>query len=137
MASSSILPTLLVSSICYLRSQENSFTEHSDRLSRATLAVSLCYYLVVQTMYVLQHVLRFLSKYHGRASRDTVRAWSCWAATMIHGLHYEQDYGQCYEPDYGQHRASGSWQCCTLDQLQLHSAAGPSDQRTEDTDTYQ
>ena len=72
-----------------------------------------------------------LSKYHGRASRDALRVWSGWASTVIHGPRYEPDYGPRYrdEPDYGPR--------CTPDQLQRLRAAGPSDQRTDDADTYQ
>ena len=103
-----------------------------------------------------------LSKYHGRASRDALRVWSGWASTVIHGPRYEPDYGPRYEPDYGPryepdygpHYASGRRAALrvgppgraarraagprsTQDQLQRHSAAGPSDQRTDDADTYQ
>ena len=46
-----------------------------------------------------------LSKYHGRASRDALRAWSGWASTVIHGPRYEPDYGPRYEQDYGQRYA--------------------------------
>ncbi len=128
-----------------------------------------------------------LSKYHGRASRDALRAWSGWASTVIHGPRYEPDYGPRYEQDYGPRYASGRRAAlragppgratrraagpryasgrraalhagppgratrraaglryapdrgprCTPDQLQRHRTAGPSDQRTEDADTYQ
>jgi hypothetical protein len=103
-----------------------------------------------------------LSKYHGRASRDALRGWSGWASTVIHGPRYEPDYGPRYEQDYGPRYASGRRAAlrvgppsratrraagpryasdrrprCTPDQLQRHCTAGPSDQRTEDADTYQ
>jgi hypothetical protein len=56
-----------------------------------------------------------LCEYHGRASRDTLRVWSGWASTVIHGPHYEPDLGpryapdrgQRYEPDYGPRYAPG------------------------------
>ncbi len=75
-----------------------------------------------------------LSKYHERASRDALRTRSGWISTVIHG--------PSYEPDYGPRHASGRrtaicGPCCTPDQLQRHRAAGPSDQRTDDADTYQ
>ena len=103
-----------------------------------------------------------LIKYHGRASRDALRGWSGWASTVIHGPRYEPDYGPRYEPDYGpcyapgrratlrvgppgratrraagQRHAPGRGPRRTPDQLQCHRAAGPSDQRTDDADTYQ
>jgi hypothetical protein len=48
-----------------------------------------------------------LSKYHGRTSRDALRAWSGWASTVIHGPRYEPDCGQRYEPGCGPRHASG------------------------------
>ncbi len=33
------------------------------------------------------------SKYHGRASRDALRAWSCRASTAMHGPRHEPDRG--------------------------------------------
>ena len=100
-----------------------------------------------------------LSKYHGRASRDTLRVWSGWASTVIRGSRSEQDYGPRYEPDYGpryapgrratsrvglQGRATrraagprhapGRGPCRTQDQLQRHRAAGPLDQQTDDAE---
>jgi hypothetical protein len=95
-----------------------------------------------------------LSKYHGRASRDALRVWSGWASTVIHGPRYEPDYGPRYAPDRratprvgppgsatrraaGPRCAPGRGPRCTPDQLQRLRAAGPSDQRTDDADTYQ
>ena len=48
-----------------------------------------------------------LSKYHGRASRDSLRVWSSWASTVIHGPFYEPDYGPRYTLDYGPCYAPG------------------------------
>jgi hypothetical protein len=48
-----------------------------------------------------------LSKNHGRASQDTLLAWSSYASTVIYGQHYEPDYGLRYEPDYKPRYASG------------------------------
>ncbi len=44
-----------------------------------------------------------LSKHHGQASRDALRAW---ASTMIHGPRYEPDYGPCYASGRGPRRTS-------------------------------
>ena len=33
--------------------------------------------------------------------RDTLRAWSVWVSTVIHGPRYEPDYGPRYEQDCG------------------------------------
>ena len=87
-----------------------------------------------------------LSKYYGRASRDALRVWSGWASTMIHGPRYEPDYGPYYAPGRramlrvgppgrATRRAAGPHHA--PDQLQRHRAAGPSDQRTDDANTYQ
>jgi hypothetical protein len=72
-----------------------------------------------------------LTNYHGRVSRDALRAWSGCAFPVIHGLRHEQDNGpHYYKPDHGPRYDLGR-------QLELrHRAAGPLGQLAADADTY-
>ena len=76
-----------------------------------------------------------MESWTGQPGRTT--GGSGWASTVIHGPRYEPDSGPRYEQDYGPRHAPGRGPCRTPDQLQRHPAAGPSDQRTDDADTYQ
>ncbi len=72
-----------------------------------------------------------LSNYHGRVSRDVLRAWSGWASPVIHGPRHEPGHGQrYYKPDHGPRYELGR-------QLELrHLAAGSLGQQAADADTY-
>ena len=89
---------------------------------------------------------------HGRASPDALQSRSGWASTVINGQCYELDYRPRYEPDHGPRDTSGRRAALrvgppryasgcgprrTPDQLLRQSTTGPSDQRTDDADTYQ